>query len=107
MILLGFSNGPSQTKKSNVFNRLAPLTKKPNEIKNLAREPKVMSNEARSEPSDIVSGVVSGVMTIVVKGSIVTIVVSVPSSDFPLEPIVVSHEAVDYSSESECVVVQE
>ena len=107
MILLGFSNGPSQTKKSNVFNRLAPLTKKPNEIKNLAREPKVMSNEARSEPSDIVSGVVSGVMTIVVKGSIVTIVVSVLSSDFPLEPIVVSHEAVDYSSESEHIVVQE
>ena len=111
MILLGFSNGPSLTKKSNVFNRLAPLTKKLNKIKNLAREPKVMSNEARSEPSDIVSdivsGVVSGVMTIVVKGSIVTIVVSVPYSDFPLEPIVVSHEAVDYSSESEHIVVQE
>ena len=107
MIVLGFSNGPSQTKKSNVFNRLAPLTKKLNEIKNLADEPEVNPNEARSEPSDIVSGVVSGVMTIVVKGSIVTIVVSVPYSDFPLEPIVVSHEAVDYSSESECIVVIE
>ena len=107
MIVLGFSNGPSQTKKSNVFNRLAPLTKKLNEIKNLADEPEVNPNEARSEPSDIVSGVVSGVMTIVVKGSIMTIVVSVPYSDFPLEPIVVSHEAVDYSSESECIVVIE
>ena len=102
MILLEFSNGPSQTKKSNVFKRLAPLTKKPNEIKNLAREPKVMSNEARSEPSDTLSGV----MTIVVKG-LVSVVVSELSSETPLEPIVVSHEAVDYSSESEHIVVIE
>ena len=104
MILLEFLNGPSQTKKSNVFKRLAPQTKKPNEIKNLAEEPKVMSNEARSEPSDTLSGVVSGVMTIVVKGLVRTI------SDYnetPLEPIVVSHEAVDYSSESEHIVVIE
>ena len=106
MILIEFSNGPSQTKKSNVFKRLAPQTKKPNEIKNLAREPKVMSNEARSEPSDTLSGVVSGVMTIVVKG-LVSVVVSELSSETPLEPIVVSHEAVDYSSESECIVVIE
>ena len=107
MILLEFSNGPSQTKKSNVFKRLAPLTKKPNEIKNLAEEPKVMSNEARSEPSDILSGVVSGVMTIVVKGLVRTISDYSDYSETPLEPIVVSHEAVDYSSESECIVVIE
>ena len=65
-----------------------------------------MSNEARSEPSEIVSGI----MTIVVKGLVsvvVTIVVSVPYSETPLEPIVVSHEAVDYSSESEHIVVIE
>ena len=106
MILIEFLNDPSQTKKSNVFKRLTPQTKKLNEIKNLAREPKVMSNEARSEPSDIVSGVVSGVMTIVVKG-LVSVVVSELSSETPLEPIVVSHEAVDYSSESDCIVVIE
>ena len=70
MILIGFSNGPSQTKKSNVFKGLAPQTKKPNEIKNLAEEPKVMSNEARSEPSEIVSGI----MTIVVKGLVSVVV---------------------------------
>ena len=102
MILIEFSNGPSETKKSNVFKRLAPQTKKPNEIKNLAREPKVMSNEARSEPSDTLSGV----MTIVVKG-LVSVVVSELSSETPLESIVVSHEAVDYSSESDCIVVIE
>ena len=53
--------------------------------------------------------VVRGIVTIVVKG-IVSVVVRTISdcsdySETPLEPIVVSHEAVDYSSESEHIVV--
>ena len=61
--------------------------------------------------SDILSGVVSGIMTIVVKGIVSGVVT--PNSDYsdysetPLESIVVSHEAVDYSSESEHIVVIE
>jgi hypothetical protein len=116
LIVLEFSNDLSQTKKSNNFNRLAPLTKKPNEIKNLAQEPdsepEVRPNELRFLMSGImtivVSGVVSGVVSIVVKG-LVTIVVNAHSdySENPLESIVVSHESLDYSSESECVVVIE
>ena len=78
LIVLEFSNGPSQTKKSNNFNRLAPLTKKPNEIKNLAQEPDsepdVRPNELRFLMSGIMTIVVSGVLSIVVKG-LVTIVV--------------------------------
>ena len=112
LIVLEFSNGPSQTKKSNNFNRLAPLTKKPNEIKNLAQEPdsepEVRPNELNVLMSGIMTIVVSGVVSIVVKG-LMTIVVKANSdySESPLESIVVSHESLDYSSESECVVVIE
>ena len=113
LIVLEFSNDPSQTKKSNYFNRLAPLTKKPNEIKNLAQEPDsepdVRPNELRFLMSGIMTIVVSGVLSIVVKG-LMTIVVTIVVSDYsenPLESIVVSHESLDYSSESECVVVIE
>ena len=97
-------------KKSNNFNRLAPLTKKPNEIKNLAEEPDVTSNELKIKRPNlmsgivtiVVSGILSVVVTIVVKG-LVTVVV-IPYSDYsetPLESIVVSHESLDYSSESD------
>ena len=109
LIVLEFSNDPSQTKKSNNFNRLAPLTKKPNEIKNLAQEPdsepEVRPNELRFLMSGIMTIVVSGVLSIVVKG-LMTIVVS-DYNETPLESIVVSHESLDYSSESECIVVIE
>ena len=116
LIVLEFSNDPSQTKKSNNFNRLAPLTKKPNEIKNLAEEPDPTSNELKIQRPNlmsgivtiVVSGILSVVVTIVVKG-LVTVVVK-PYSDYsetPLESIVVSHESLDYSSESECIVVIE
>ena len=109
LIVLEFSNDPSQTKKSNNFNRLAPLTKKPNEIKNLAQEPDseldVRPNELRFLMSGIMTIVVSGVVSIVVKG-LMTIVVS-DYSETPLESIVVSHESLDYRSESECIVVIE
>lgn len=109
LIVLEFSNDLSQTKKSNYFNRLAPLTKKPNEIKNLAQEPDsepdVRPNELNVLMSGIMTIVVSGVVSIVVKG-LMTIVVS-DYSETPLESIVVSHESLDYSSESECIVVIE
>jgi hypothetical protein len=96
-------------KKSNNFNRLAPLTKKPNEIKNLAEEPHPTSNELMIKRPNLMSGIlsdiVSGVVTIVVKGvlSIVVTIVVNPYNDYsetPLESIVVSHESLDYSSES-------
>ena len=110
LIVLEFSNDPSQTKKSNNFNRLAPLTKKSNEIKNLAEEPDPTSNELKIQRPNlmsgivtiVVSGILSVVVTIVVKG-LVTVVVK-PYSDYsetPLESIVVSHESLDYSSESD------
>ena len=104
LIVLEFSNDPSQTKKSNNFNRLAPLTKKPNEIKNLAQEP---DSEPDVRPNEL-NVLMSGVLSIVVKG-LMTIVVNAHSdySETPLESIVVSHESLDYSSESECVVVIE
>ena len=109
LIVLEFSNGPSQTKKSNNFNRLAPLTKKPNEIKNLAQEPDSEPDVRPNELNVLMSGIMTIVVSIVVKG-LMTIVVTVVVSDYsetPLESIVVSHESLDYSSESECVVVIE
>ena len=66
-------------------------------------------NELNVLMSGIMTIVVSGVLSIVVKG-LMTIVVTVVVSDYsetPLESIVVSHESLDYSSESECVVVIE
>ena len=63
-----------------------------------------MSNEGENEPNELVSGVVT-LMTIVVKGCDYS-----EHSDYsetPLETIVVSHEARDYSSESECMLVIE
>ena len=108
LIVLEFSNGPSQTKKSNNFNRLAPLTKKPNEIKNLAQEPDSEPEVRPNELRFLMSGIMTIVVSIVVKG-LMTIVVNAHSdySETPLESIVVSHESLDYSSESECVVVIE
>ena len=108
LIVLEFSNGPSQTKKSNNFNRLAPLTKKPNEIKNLAQEPDSEPEVKPNELNVLMSGIMTIVVSIVVKG-LMTIVVNAHSdySENPLESIVVSHESLDYSSESECVVVIE
>ena len=67
-----------------------------------------MSNEGENEPNELVSVVV----TIVVKGhydndySEYSEYSDLPR-ETPLEPIVVSHEARDYSSESECSVVIE
>jgi len=54
------------------------------------------------------SGIMTIVVSIVVKG-LMTIVVNAHSdySETPLESIVVSHESLDYSSESECIVVIE
>jgi hypothetical protein len=108
LIVLEFSNDPSQTKKSNNFNRLAPLTKKPNEIKNLAQEPDSEPEVRPNELRFLMSGIMTIVVSIVVKG-LMTIVVNAHSdySENPLESIVVSHESLDYSSESECVVVIE
>ena len=108
LIVLEFSNDPSQTKKSNNFNRLAPLTKKPNEIKNLAQEPDSEPEVRPNELRFLMSGIMTIVVSIVVKG-LMTIVVNAHSdySETPLESIVVSHESLDYSSESECVVVIE
>ena len=108
LIVLEFSNDLSQTKKSNNFNRLAPLTKKPNEIKNLAQEPDSEPEVRPNELRFLMSGIMTIVVSIVVKG-LMTIVVNAHSdySETPLESIVVSHESLDYSSESECVVVIE
>ena len=70
-----------------------------------------MSNEGENEPNELVSGVVT-LMTIVVKGcehndySDYSEYSDLPR-ETPLESIVVSHEARDYSSESECIVVIE
>ena len=67
-----------------------------------------MSNEGENEPNELVSVVV----TIVVKGrddndySEYSEYSDLPR-ETPLEPIVVSHEARDYSSESERTVVIE
>ena len=67
-----------------------------------------MSNEGENEPNELVSVVV----TIVVKGrddndySEYSGYSDLPR-ETPLESIVVSHEARDYSSESECIVVIE
>ena len=70
-----------------------------------------MSNEGENEPNELVSVVV----TIVVKGrddndyseySEYSEYSDLPR-ETPLESIVVSHEARDYSSESECTVVIE
>ena len=67
-----------------------------------------MSNEGENEPNELVSVVV----TVVVKGrddndySDYSEYSDLPR-ETPLEPIVVSHEARDYSSESECSVVIE
>ena len=108
LIVLEFSNDLSQTKKSNNFKRLAPLTKKPNEIKNLAQEPDSEPEVRPNELRFLMSGIMTIVLSIVVKG-LMTIVVNAHSdySETPLESIVVSHESLDYSSESECVVVIE
>ena len=108
LIVLEFSNDLSQTKKSNNFNRLAPQTKKPNEIKNLAQEPDSEPEVRPNELRFLMSGIMTIVLSIVVKG-LMTIVVNAHSdySETPLESIVVSHESLDYSSESECVVVIE
>ena len=108
LIVLEFSNDLSQTKKSNNFNRLAPQTKKPNEIKNLAQEPDSEPDVRPNELRFLMSGIMTIVLSIVVKG-LMTIVVNAHSdySETPLESIVVSHESLDYSSESECVVVIE
>ena len=72
-----------------------------------------MSNEGENEPNELVSGVVT-LMTIVVKGCDYSERNDYSDysehsdySETPLEPIVVSHEARDYSSESECTVVIE
>ena len=62
-------------------------------------------NELNVLMSGIMTIVVSIVVSIVVKG-LMTIVVS-DYSENPLESIVVSHESLDYSSESECIVVIE
>ena len=64
-----------------------------------------MSNEGENEPNELVSVVV----TVVVKGrdySDYSEYSDLPR-ETPLESIVVSHEARDYSSESECIVVIE
>ena len=66
-----------------------------------------MSNEGENEPNELVSGVVT-LMTIVVKGCDRNDYSEHSDySETPLEPIVVSHETHDYSSESECTVVIE